>query len=120
MFGKCGDQMRLAQTSYYYNAQSEEYKERMHHKKKAMNVDVFAGKLVNDILSGARSPIWRGAFASHVRYMTWVFPTWCIDKLRVGQYCKGFGAGQTSIGLTRKEEEHILSSRDIQNILVVP
>lgn len=53
----------------------------MDHQSKAMKVDVLADKLVKDILGGARGPIWHGAMASLVRFITWAFPTWLVDKL---------------------------------------
>jgi 1-acylglycerone phosphate reductase len=81
MFGKPGGQMRLPETSYYYNVQDAAYKERMDHQGKAMKVEVLADKLVKDILGGARGPIWHGAFATLVRFITWAFPTWYVDKL---------------------------------------
>lgn len=81
MFGKPGGQMKLPETSYYYNVQDAAYKERMDHQSKAMKVEVLADKLVKDILGGARGPIWHGAFAPTVRFATWMFPTWLVDKL---------------------------------------
>jgi len=73
--------MRLPETSYYYNVQDAAYKERMDHQKQAMKVEVLADKLVKDILGGARGPIWRGALASLVRFITWALPTWYVNKL---------------------------------------
>ncbi|MCJ1412134.1 hypothetical protein MMC19_006226 [Ptychographa xylographoides] len=81
MFGKPGGQMRLPETSYYYNVQDAAYKERMDHQGKAMKVEVLAEKLVKDILGGARGLVWHGAFAPLVRFVTWAFPTWYVDKL---------------------------------------
>lgn len=70
MFGKPGGQMKLPETSYYYNVQDVAYKERIDHQGKAMKVEVLANKLVKDILGGARGPIWHGAFAQIVRFTT--------------------------------------------------
>lgn len=81
MFTKPAGQVNLSETSYYYNVQSAAYKERMEHRDKAMKVEVFADKLINDILTGAKGLVWRGALASLVRYMTWALPTWYVDKL---------------------------------------
>jgi len=81
MFGKPGGHMRLPQTSHYCNVQDAAYKERMDHQGKAMKVQVLADKLVKDILGGARGTIWHGAFASLVRFATWAFPTWLVDRL---------------------------------------
>lgn len=81
MFTKPGGQMRLPKASYYYNVQDAAYKERMDHQGKAMKVEVLADRLVTDLLSGTKGPIWRGALASLVRFMTWAFPTWYVDKL---------------------------------------
>ncbi|KAF2804124.1 NAD(P)-binding protein [Mytilinidion resinicola] len=85
MFGKPGGQMKLPETSYYYNVSDAAYKERMDHQGKAMKVDVLAAKLVKDILGGARGPIWRGALASLVQFITWAFPGWYVDKLVNGE-----------------------------------
>ncbi|KAK9371401.1 NAD(P)-binding protein [Lipomyces kononenkoae] len=80
MFSKPGGQMKLPETSYYYNVQDAAYKERMDHRAKAMKVEVLADKLVKDILGGAKGQIWHGAFAPLVRLATWAFPTWYVDK----------------------------------------
>ena len=53
----------------------------MDHQGKAMKVEVLAEKLVKDILGGARGLVWHGAFAPLVRFVTWAFPTWYVDKL---------------------------------------
>ena len=81
MFRKPGGQMRLPETSYYYNVQAAAYKERMDHRAKAMKVEVLADKLIKDILGRSRGPIWHGAYAPLVRFVTWAFPTWYVDKL---------------------------------------
>jgi 1-acylglycerone phosphate reductase len=81
MFGKAGGQMRLPETSHYYNVQDAAYKERMDHQGKSMKVQVLADKLVKDILGGARGTIWHGTFAPLVRFATWAFPTWLVDRL---------------------------------------
>jgi 1-acylglycerone phosphate reductase len=81
MFGKPSGHMKLPETSHYYNVQDVAYKERMDHQGKAMKVEVLANKLVKDILGESRGPIWHGAFAQLVRFTTWAFPTWYIDKL---------------------------------------
>ena len=74
--------MRLPESSYYYNVQSAAYKERMDHQAKATKVEVQAEKLVKDILSGARGPIWHGAFASLVRFASiWAFPLDYVNKM---------------------------------------
>lgn len=81
MFGKPGGQMKLPETSYYYNVQDTAYKERMDHQGQAMKVEVLAEKLVKDILGGARGLIWQGALAPTVRFAAWALPTWLVDKL---------------------------------------
>lgn len=81
MFDKPEGRMSVPETSHYHPAQEKAYKERMEHRKQAMNVEVLANKLVKDILGGARGIIWQGALASTVRFMTWAFPTWLVDKL---------------------------------------
>ncbi|TKA66548.1 hypothetical protein B0A55_08497 [Friedmanniomyces simplex] len=81
MFGKPGGQSRLPKTSYYYDAQDAANKERMDHQSKATKVEVLAEKLVEEVLGGAKGHIWHGAFASLVRFMTWAFPTWYVDRL---------------------------------------
>ncbi|TKA62834.1 hypothetical protein B0A55_09161 [Friedmanniomyces simplex] len=81
MFGKPGGQLRLPKTSYYYNAQDAANQERMDHQSKATKVEVLAEKLVEEVLGGAKGQIWHGAFASLVRFMTWAFPTWYVDRL---------------------------------------
>ncbi|KAK5122976.1 hypothetical protein LTR85_003542 [Meristemomyces frigidus] len=80
MFGKPGGQMNLPKTSYYHGIEDAAYKERMDHQAKAMKVELLANKLVQDILGGAKGPIWRGAYASIVRFGSWAFPTW-INKM---------------------------------------
>jgi 1-acylglycerone phosphate reductase len=85
MFGKPGGKMDLPETSYYYNVQEAAYKERMDHQGTAMKVEVLADKLVKDIIGGAKGVIWHGALASLVRFMTWAFPTWFVDKLVNGE-----------------------------------
>ncbi|EXJ73923.1 uncharacterized protein A1O5_02217 [Cladophialophora psammophila CBS 110553] len=81
IFDKPGGQMKLPETSYYYNVQDAATKERMDHKGKAMKVEVLADKLVKEILGGAKGPVWHGAFAPLVRFATWAFPRWYLDKL---------------------------------------
>lgn len=81
MFGKPDGQMSVPETSHYYHVQDTAYKERMDHQKKAMNVDVLAGKVVDDIVGGATGTIWRGALSSLVKIMTWVLPSWYVDNL---------------------------------------
>jgi len=81
MFGKPGGHMQLPETSYYYNVQDAAYKERMDHQRQAMKVGVLAEKLIKDILGGAKGPVWHGALASLVRFMTWACPTWYVDTL---------------------------------------
>ncbi|KAF7590224.1 hypothetical protein BBP40_003155 [Aspergillus hancockii] len=81
MFGKPGGPMDLPETSYYHGVQDAAWKERMDHQRQAMNVDVLAGKLVNDILGGARGVIWHGAFAPLVRWASWLNITWLVDRL---------------------------------------
>ncbi|ORX91624.1 hypothetical protein BCR34DRAFT_581399 [Clohesyomyces aquaticus] len=81
MFGKPGGPMDLPETSYYHGVQDAAWKERMDHQRQATNVDVLAGKLVKDILGGARGVIWHGAFASLVRWASWLNITWLVDRL---------------------------------------
>ncbi|KAK3172482.1 hypothetical protein OEA41_005804 [Lepraria neglecta] len=81
MFGKPGSPMDLPETSYYHGVQDAAWKERMDHQRQAMNVDVLAGKLVKDILGGARGVIWHGAFAPLVRWASWLNITWLVDRL---------------------------------------
>jgi 1-acylglycerone phosphate reductase len=81
MFGKPGGPMDLPETSYYHGVQEAAWKERMDHQRQAMNVDVLAGKLVKDILGGARGTIWRGANAPLVRWAIWLNATWLVDML---------------------------------------
>ncbi|KAH8646317.1 hypothetical protein BX600DRAFT_555991 [Xylariales sp. PMI_506] len=57
------------------------YKERMDHQSKASDAGVLAEKLVKDVLSGNSEAIWHGAFAPLLRFITWAFPTWYVDKL---------------------------------------
>ena len=71
----------MPKTSHYFSVQDTAYKERMEHQQKAMTVGVLADKLVRDIIGGASGPIWHGAMASLVRFVTWAFPTWYVDKL---------------------------------------
>ncbi|KAJ4287148.1 hypothetical protein N0V90_012546 [Kalmusia sp. IMI 367209] len=81
MFGKPSGRMKLSETSHYYNVQETAYKERLDHQSKAMKVHVLADKLVKDILGGAKGKIWHGAFAPLVRFITWAFPTWLVDRM---------------------------------------
>ncbi|KAH8691573.1 hypothetical protein BGW36DRAFT_388605 [Talaromyces proteolyticus] len=81
MFGKPGGPMDLPETSYYHGVQDAAWKERMDHQRQAMNVDVLAGKLVKDILGGARGVIWHGAFAPSVHWASWLNITWLLDRL---------------------------------------
>ncbi len=81
MFGKPGGPMDLPKTSYYHGVQDAAWKERMDHQRQATNVDVLAGKLVKDILGGARGVIWHGAFAPLVRWASWLNITWLVDRL---------------------------------------
>ena len=81
MFGKPGGPMDLPETSYYHGVQEAAWKERMDHQRQAMDVDVLAGKLVKDILGGARGVIWHGAFAPLVRWASWLNITWLVDRL---------------------------------------
>ncbi|KAF2490218.1 NAD(P)-binding protein [Lophium mytilinum] len=85
MFGKPGGRMKLPESSYYCGVEDEAYKERMDHQRKAMKVQVLAEKLVKDILGGTRGPIWQGALAGLVRFITWGLPAWLVDKLVNGE-----------------------------------
>ena len=77
--------LRLPETSYYHGVQDAAHKERMDHRSKAMKVEVLADKLVKDILGGARGPVWQGAMASLVRFITWALPSWLVDRLVNGE-----------------------------------
>jgi 1-acylglycerone phosphate reductase len=81
MFSKPGGPMDLSETSYYCGVQDAAWKERMDHQRQATNVDVLAGKLVNDILGGASGTIWHGAFASVVRWAGWLNITWLMNRM---------------------------------------
>ena len=81
MFGKPGSPMDLPETSYYHGVEDATWKERIDHQRQAMNVNVLARKLVQDILGGARGVIWHGAFASLVRWASWLNITWLVDNL---------------------------------------
>ena len=81
MFGKPGGPMDLPKTSYYHGVQDAAWKERMDHQRQAMDVDVLAGKLVKDVLGGARGVIWHGAFAPSVRWASWLNVTWLLERL---------------------------------------
>lgn len=81
MFGKPGSPMVLPETSYYHGVEETAWKERMGHQRQAMDVDALAGKLVNDILGGARGVIWHGAYAPSVRWASWLNLTFLLDRL---------------------------------------
>ena len=81
MFTKPSGRLNLPKDSYYLGVEETAWKERMDHQKQATKVDVIAEGLVKDMLGGARSPVWRGALASMVRYMTWALPAWVVDNL---------------------------------------
>ena len=81
MFAKPGGPMELPKASYYHGVEEEAWKERMDHQKQATNVDVLAGKLVKDIVSGSSATIWRGAFAPSVRIANALGLRWLLSKL---------------------------------------
>ena len=81
MFGKPGGPMQLPEASHYHGVEQEAWKERMDHQIQAMDVDLLASKLVKDILGGARGSIWHGAFASLVRWASWLNITWFVDRM---------------------------------------
>ncbi|KAK3115816.1 hypothetical protein LTR53_004493 [Teratosphaeriaceae sp. CCFEE 6253] len=85
MFTKPGSRLELPKSSYYLGVEDAAYKERMEHRKQASQVDRLAEGLVHDILGGARSPVWRGALAPTVRFMTWALPAWVLDNHINGQ-----------------------------------
>ena len=79
IFGKPGGQMHLPETSYYYEIQEHNYKQRMTHQGQSMKVEPFAKQLVKDLLSGNRGTLWLGTFATLVRFATWATPQWYVD-----------------------------------------
>jgi len=81
MFGKPGGSMQLPETSHYHGVEDAAWKERMDHQRQATNVEILAGRLVNDIIGGARGVIWHGAFAPSVRWASWLNITWILDRL---------------------------------------
>ncbi|KAJ5126667.1 hypothetical protein N7448_007446 [Penicillium atrosanguineum] len=81
MFSKPGGPMELPEASYYHGVQDTAWKERMDHQRQATDVNVLAGKLVQDILSGKRGVIWRGAFSPSVRWASWLNLKWLVDRL---------------------------------------
>lgn len=81
MFSKPGGPMKLPETSYYHGVAEEAWKERMDHQRQATDVEVLAGKLVKDITGGKRGIIWHGAFASLVRWASWLNVTWFVDRM---------------------------------------
>ena len=81
LFDKPGGQLRLPEGSYYHGVEEAAAKERRDHQRQATKVDVLANRLVKDILGGTRGMIWYGAFAPTVRYITWAFPAWIVDRL---------------------------------------
>jgi 1-acylglycerone phosphate reductase len=81
MFAKPGGPMDLPKTSYYHGIEDPAWKERMDHQRQATNVNVLAEKLVKDILGGAKGQIWHGAFASLVRWASWLNVIWLVDRL---------------------------------------
>ena len=81
MFGKPGGPMSLPESSFYHGIEDAAWKERMNHQKQATNVDVLAERLVKDILGGAKGAVWRGAFASLVRWASWLNIAGWMDGL---------------------------------------
>lgn len=81
MFDKPGGRMRLPEASHYHGVEEAAYRERMDHRSKATRVDVLAERLVRAVVGGARGVVWRGAFSTIVRLITWAFPTWLVDRL---------------------------------------
>ena len=81
MFNKPGHPMELPETSCYHGVQGAAFKERMDHQREAMNVDVLAGKLVGDVVGGAKGVVWHGAYAPSVRWASWLNLGWLLDRL---------------------------------------
>ncbi|KAI1401831.1 putative short-chain dehydrogenase/reductase [Hypoxylon fuscum] len=50
----------------------------------SQHVDVTAQNLVKDILGGAKGCIWRGGSATEARWLTWLLPSWALEKLTAG------------------------------------
>ncbi|KAK4184561.1 NADPH-dependent 1-acyldihydroxyacetone phosphate reductase [Podospora australis] len=85
IFGKPGGKFDLPETSYYFAAQEHAYKQRMAHQGESMNVDDFAKAFVTKVLkSGANKKgadsIWFGTFATLVKWASWTWPQWYLDK----------------------------------------
>jgi len=81
LFGKPGGPMELPEGSYYRGVADAAWRERIDHQRQAMDVDVLAGKLVRDVVGGARGVIWHGAFAPLVKWASWLNVTWLVDRL---------------------------------------
>lgn len=81
MFGKPGGPMVLPEASFYRGVEEAAWKERMDRRRQATDVDVLAGQLVRDLVGGARGVVWRGAFASLVKWASWLNITWVVDKM---------------------------------------
>lgn len=80
MFNRPGGRMNLPESSYYRDIVDVAYKQRMDHQKESMSVDAFANQVVGDVVGGAKVSIWRGTAAGLVRFATWAFPQWYIDR----------------------------------------
>lgn len=98
--GSGGPMMALPASSYYrgQHVETAAWEERMEHQRQATPVDVLAAKLVRDIVAvggGDNSNnnrkntssrrkgrvVWNGAFASLVRWASWLNVIWLVDGL---------------------------------------
>lgn len=68
--------------SYYHNIRETINDQRKGLKKPgSQQVDVTAKKLVNDIVAGRAGLIWRGGFATLVRYLSWLLPSGLFEHI---------------------------------------
>ncbi|KAI1170515.1 putative short-chain dehydrogenase/reductase [Nemania sp. FL0916] len=45
------------------------------------NVDITARNIVNDVLGGANGCIWRGGKSTDAKWLTWLLPTWALERI---------------------------------------
>lgn len=81
MFTKPSGRLNLPEASSYRGVREAAYKERMDHRTKASNVDNLAEQVVKNVLGGTKGLLWLGAMSTIVRFATWAFPTWVLDKM---------------------------------------
>lgn len=81
LFSKPGAINDLPDTSYYYRIPDKLHPQRVQQQNDAIKVEPFAQQFVADLLDTNKATVWRGSAAALVRFATWAFPQWYLEKV---------------------------------------